>query len=307
MTSTAGSIRLDGLAVVITGSGRGIGAACALHAASLGAMVVVNDVDAVNAEAVAQEIRLSGGVAVSHQADVAVRAGAAALIRRCVTEFGRIDGLVNNAALMSLGRLEDHDEAHLRHLLDVNVVGGFNCAAEAIVAFYAQGSGSIVNVTSGAHLGMAGAGGYAATKGAVASMTYSWAADAAGTGVRVNALSPLAISAMSAQTQAYLRATGLTDLVIEAPTAAESAPAVCYLLSAASAHLSGQVVRADGPRLSLMAHPAIAQPVLQRESWSADDIARAFAVTLDHRQSPIGLAWATAPASAVDPGWVEFV
>ena len=306
MSSTAASVRLDGLAVVITGSGRGIGAACAVHAASLGAMVVVNDVDAVNAEAVAREIRDSGGIAVPHQADVAVRAEAATLIGRCVTEFGRIDGLVNNAALMSLGRLEDHDEAHLRHLLDVNVVGGFNCASEAIVVFYAQGSGSIVNVTSGAHLGMSAASDYAATKGAVASMTYSWAIDAAGTGVRVNALSPLAISAMSAQTQAYLRGTGLTDLVIEAPTPAESAPAVCYLLSDASAHLNGQIVRADGPRLSLMAHPAITQPVLHRESWSADDIARAFAVTLDHRQSPTGLAWTAEPATLLDPGWVEF-
>jgi NAD(P)-dependent dehydrogenase (short-subunit alcohol dehydrogenase family) len=186
------------------------------------------------------------------------------------------------------------------------VVGGFNCAAEAIVHLYAQGSGSIVNVTSGAHLGMRQSGDYAATKGAVASMTYSWALDAAGTGVRVNALSPLAISAMSAQTEEYLRRSGLPDTVIEAPTPAESAPAVAYLLSDASAHLSGQIVRADGPRLSLMAHPAIMEPVLYREHWTVDDIARAFTCELSPRQSPVGIAWTPHAPRQADPGTVAF-
>ncbi len=290
------TVRLDGRAVVITGSGRGIGAACAVHAASLGAWVVVNDL--AGAEGVAADIRAAGGVAVAHPADVSVRADAAGLVGRCLDEFGRIDGLVNNAALMSLGRLEGHDADHLRRLLDVNVVGGFNCAAEAVAAMYAQGSGSIVNVTSGAHVGMAEMGGYAATKGAVASMTYTWAIDAAARGVRVNALSPLAAGAMVAQSAAYM------GHPIEAPEPAANAPAVSYLLSDASAHVTGQIVRVDGPLLALMAHPAILEPVLHRECWTSDDVARAFASALS--PSPTGMAWAVHTPSAVNSGHEEF-
>lgn len=307
MTSTGGPVRLDEKAVVVTGAGRGVGAACAAHAASLGARVVVNDIDPDSAERVAAAVRATGGRAVAHPADIAVRSQAAGLVARCLAEFGRIDGLVNNAALMSLGRLEDHDDGHLRRLLEVNVVGGFNCAAEAIRPMYAQRSGSIVNVTSGAHLGLPEMGDYAATKGAVASMTYAWAADAAGTGVRVNALSPLAESAMSAMSQAYLRSTGRPDAVVVAPAAAQNAPAVSYLLSDAAAGVTGQIVRVDGCRLSIMAHPAILEPVLHRDSWSSDDVERAFSRVLGMRQSPTGLAWAAGPPSPVDPGSVELV
>lgn len=290
------AIRLDGKTVVITGSGRGIGAACAVHAAALGAQVVVNDIE--GAGTTAADIRAAGGVAVAHPADVSVRTEAAGLVARCLDEFGRIDGLVNNAALMSLGRLEDHDSDHLRRLLDVNVVGGFNCAAEAVAAMYAQGSGSIVNVTSGAHMGLAEMSDYAATKGAVASMTYAWAIDAATRGVRVNALSPLAAGAMVAQSAAYL------GHPIDAPEPAANAPAVSYLLSDAAAHITGQIVRVDGSHLALMAHPAIMEPVLYRERWTSDDVARAFTSALS--PSPTGLAWTVRPPSDVDPGRREF-
>lgn len=295
-----GHVRLDGKAVVITGSGRGIGAACAAHAAALGALVVVNDLAGSGAEDVAAGIRATGGVAVAHPADVSVRAEAAGLIARCLDEFDRIDGLVNNAALMSLSLLEDHDEEHLRRLLDVNVVGGFHCAAEAIGPMYAQGSGSIVNVTSGAHTGMAEMGAYAATKGAVASMTYAWAVDATGRGVRVNALSPLAAGAMVAQSAAHF------GHPLAAPEPARNAPAVSYLLADDSAHVTGQIVRVDGSHLSLMAHPAIVELVLYRECWTSDDVARAFADVLDARRSPAGLGWAAQPPSAVDPLPREF-
>lgn len=299
-------MRLDGRAVVITGAGQGVGEACARYAASLGARVVVNDVDAASAKRVAAAIRDLGGLAVAHPADVSVRSEAAGLVDRCVDEHGHIHGLVNNAALMSLGRLEDHDEVHLRRLLDVNVVGGFNCAAEAIVPMKDEGSGSIVNVTSGAHLGLTEMSDYAATKGAVASMTYAWAADTAGTGVRVNALSPLATSAMTATAQRYYASTGRTDVVITAPQAAANAPAVAFLLSPASVHVTGQIVRVDGSQLSLMAHPAITTPVLERDVWTADDVDRAFAQVLGARQSPVGLSWTTDPPSSSPPRPLPF-
>jgi NAD(P)-dependent dehydrogenase (short-subunit alcohol dehydrogenase family) len=121
---------LVGRAVVVTGAGRGIGKEVAREVARLGGLVVVNDIDEAAAAATAQEIG-GDGKAVAHAADVADAAAAEALVQRCVAEFGRIDGLVNNAALMAVGDLVEHDAALLRRVLEVNVVGVANCAAAA--------------------------------------------------------------------------------------------------------------------------------------------------------------------------------
>lgn len=285
------TVTLADKAVVITGSGRGIGAACAELAASLGAHVVVNDIDPASASLTADRIVAAGGVAHAHPADIADQDAARGLINTCVERFGRIDGLVNNAALMSLGELKDHDAERFRRLLDVNVVAGFNCAAAAVTHMLRQGSGSIVNVTSGAHFGLPQMSDYAATKGATASMTYAWAADLVGTGVRVNALSPLATGAMVSKSKEYFDSLGLTDIRMEAPEPHTNAPSVAYLLSDRSTGVHGQIVRSDGTQLSLVAHPAVMEPVVTRDTWTADDVAAAFDETLSGLQSPLGVAW----------------
>jgi NAD(P)-dependent dehydrogenase (short-subunit alcohol dehydrogenase family) len=292
-------------AVVVTGAGRGVGEACAREIARLGGRVVVNDIDAGSAQRVAEAIVAGGGIAVAHPADVTNRAEAAALIERSVTEFGRIDGLVNNAALMAVGDLVEYDEQVLRRLLEVNVVGVVNCAAEAVVRMYRQNSGSIVNVTSGAHLGLTHMSLYAATKGAVASLTYAWAAEARDTAVRVNALSPFAIGHMTRMTDDYLIANGHADAPFAAPAPEANAPVVAYLLSDRAAAIHGQVVRIDGTKLSLMAHPAIMPPVLENPMWTYLDVGRAFDEVLARRQAPVGIAWGE-PASRQPPQPIEF-
>jgi NAD(P)-dependent dehydrogenase (short-subunit alcohol dehydrogenase family) len=106
---------LAGKAIVVTGSGRGIGATIAKLAASEGASVVVTDIDRDVAEQVAGEIVQSGGKAVAHAADITDWAGAGGLIQRCVDTYGKIDGLVNNAGLFRMGRVEENHarRAHL--------------------------------------------------------------------------------------------------------------------------------------------------------------------------------------------------
>lgn len=296
---------LAGRAVVVTGAGRGVGAACAVELARLGACVVVNDVDARAAQRVADEIVADAGTAVAHPADVSSRAEAAGLIERAVTQYGRIDGLVNNAALMAVGDIDEYDDAVLRRLLEVNVVGVANCAAEAIVRMYRQGSGSIVNVTSGAHLGLPHMSLYAATKGAVASFTYAWAAEAAGTGVRVNALSPFALGHMTQLTDRYMIDKGHADAPFDAPAPAANAPVVAYLLSDRAAGIHGQVVRIDGAKLSLMTHPAIMSPVLECPVWTYEAVDRAFREVLAGRQAPVGIAWGE-PAGVKPPSATPF-
>jgi NAD(P)-dependent dehydrogenase (short-subunit alcohol dehydrogenase family) len=265
---------LQDKAVVVTGGGFGLGRAYARAAAAEGASVLVNDIDGDRAKAVAQEIADAGGRAAAHPASVVDLEAARGTVAACVAEFGRIDGLVNNAGVIASGPPDEVTAQEIRHLVDVNVVGVVNGGVAAIEAMRRTG-GVIVNVTSGGHLGMPGLALYGATKGAVASLVYGWAIDLAGTGIRVTGFSPLGKSGMG-------RSAGL-------PEAEHVAPAVAYLLSDAAAGLHGQVVRFDGARLSLMRPPAYAEPVVAAEpGWSVAAVAAAVEETLGATVHAIG-------------------
>ena len=280
---------LEGKSVVVTGSGRGIGAAIAASAAEHGARVVVNDIDDAPVSATVAAIVGAGGDAIGCVADVSQWSEAERLIEECVSAFGRIDGLVNNAAVFGMNRLDEMSEAELRTALSVNVAGTAFCATHAVRRMLAQGSGSIVNVTSGAQAGIPTMGVYGATKGAVASFTYAWAAELAGTGVRCNALSPMARTRMVDITDSYLAAQGLLMPHGPSPDPETNAPVVVHLLSDASAGLNGQVVRIEGTHLSTMTHPAVWLPTIERDPWTVDAVRAAFDDELGDRLSPIGV------------------
>lgn len=280
---------LDGKAVVITGSGRGIGAACAKHAAAHGAAVVVNDLDADAAESVVAEIRKAGGRAIAQRADISKWADAQALMERCVAEFGGIDGLVNNAGLYRLADLKETDEAHVRAMVEVNLVGAAFCATHAARRFR-NGAGSIVNMTSGSQTGLRGMGIYGATKGAIASATYSWAADSEGSGIRVNSVSPVADTRMSQSTDDFRASKGLPAFRAGPRPAPEAnAPVVTFLLSDLARGINGQVLWILGNRLSVMTHPAVTAPPMERDEWTPEAIAVAFGGELGKRLQPLGI------------------
>jgi NAD(P)-dependent dehydrogenase (short-subunit alcohol dehydrogenase family) len=278
------TMHLDGKAIVITGSGRGIGAACARLAASLGARVVVNDVDRAAMEETVAAIRDAGGQAVAQPADISKWDQAKALIDRCVAEWGRIDGLMNNAGLFRLARLDEQQESDARVMVEVNIMGTLACATHAIQHMKRQNKGAIVNVTSGSHMGLPAMGAYGATKGAVASFTYAWAAEFANTGIRINALSPMAASRMSDESQRYYG----KSIELKQPPAEANAPLVCYLLSDLAEGVNGQIVRSEGRQLSLVAHPGVALPILDGD-WNVDSVAQAFRDDLGRRQFPVGV------------------
>ena len=280
---------LEGKVIIVTGAGSGLGRAYAHLASRLGASVVVGDIDFERAAMTASEIEAAGGTAAPAAVDVASWEAARELVEGSVERYGRLDGLVNNAGVMRPGRAHELTGEDMHALLAVNVLGTAACSVHAARHMVAAGRGSIVNVTSGAHLGLAGMAGYGASKGAVASLTYCWAADLQGTGVRVNAVSPWGSTDMLGVQAAYLRARGITRDVEGYPAEA-NAPMVCYLLSDASAHVHGQIVRFDRGRLSLMAHPAVLVGSVQREEWSVDDIATAFRDQLDTLLQPLGIA-----------------
>ncbi|MGW4131794.1 SDR family NAD(P)-dependent oxidoreductase [Amycolatopsis japonica] len=259
---------LSGKAVVITGSGQGLGRAFAHHAAAQGAAVVVNDVEAGIADEVAREIRALGGRAVSHAGSVADAEQAAGLIDRCVAEFGRLDGLVNNAGVNYRAEPWAADPARMREVVEVNVLGPLFCGTAAAKVLRAQGGGVIVNVGSGSMIGQRRAAAYSASKGAVASMTASWAADLAEHGIRVNAVAPVA----------WTRMAWNDPSVVQTPehTPERVAPLVTYLLSDLSAGITGQILRFRGDNLCVLRQTAIKDPVLDRDGWTVEDIAAAL-------------------------------
>ncbi|MDO8358667.1 MAG: SDR family oxidoreductase [Devosia sp.] len=289
----AGGRSLEGKAIVITGAGRGLGATYARCVTAEGAAVVVNDIDAASAGAVAAEIWAAGGRAVAAPGDVASWSFAAALIERCMDEFGGIDGLVNNAGILRPARIEDITEADLRRMIEVNLVGTMACGLAAAKHMLRQGRGAIVNVASGSQTGDIALSAYGATKGAIASLTYAWAVECAGRGVRVNAVSPLADTDMAKANAKFLAEQSAHRDVAYAslPPPESNAPVVAYLLSDRAAGVNGQVVRIAGRALSFVTHPMIASPVLDGE-WTLDAVAEAFEATLAGRQLPLGLTYA---------------
>ena len=169
--------------------------AFALACAAEGAKVVVNDVDVEEAAAVVAEIVGLGGEALVSGHSVADWDAADDLVDSCVQAYGRIDGLVNNAVTYPyFGEPWAEEVDTIRHAIEVNVMGAMFCGVHALRRMQEQRRGSVVNLTSRAMLGIPGAGTYSAAKGALASMTYSWALDMAQHGVRVNALAPAAMT-----------------------------------------------------------------------------------------------------------------
>lgn len=261
---------LEGKAVVVTGAGRGLGEAFAVHVAHAGAAVVVNDVDAELAERTAAGIREHGGRAVASGHSVADPAQAQAIIDLCVEEFGAVDGLVNNAGLNYEAYPWDDDVERIRELVEVNVLGVMYTGMAAVKAMRGHGGGSIVNISSGASLGQRKLGVYAASKGAVASLTYSWALDLEECGIRVNAVCPLAHTRMVWKSERSLRACPPDR------TPSRIAPVVLFLLGDGSDGITGQMIRCNGPQLHVMGQPFLKQPILERAAWDTETVQRAF-------------------------------
>ncbi|BBX62540.1 short-chain dehydrogenase [Mycobacterium saskatchewanense] len=270
MTDQTRSRVLAGHSVVITGAGRGLGAAFARLAAAEGARLVVNDINAAAARQIAVEL---GEVteAIADSSDVSSWHGAERLIGTCIARYGSIDGLVSNAGVIAVGRPEEATEADLRHVIEVNLLGTAFCGVHALRAMLLQGRGSIVNVTSGAQLGLPTVAAYAASKGGITSLTYSWAAATKGSGVRVNAVSPDAATPLAAEVAQHFPDTPAGDKSPES-----NAPAVVYLLSDLASSVTGQVVLTGGERLSVLDPPSPRRPAARQPEWTVELVAQAF-------------------------------
>ena len=244
--------------LLVTGGGRGIGAAAARLAAQQGWTVAVNyTANSLAADEVVRQIRASDGNAMAVQADVAIEAQVMTMFERIDAKFGPITGLVNNAGVVDVSaRLDEMDMARWRRMCDINVMGTLLCAREAVRRMSTRHGGSggaIVNVSSAAsRLGSPGQYvDYAAAKGAIDAFTIGLAKEVAGEGIRVNAVRPGLI-------ETEIHASGglpnrVNELKHQVPmqrggTADEVAQAIVWLLSDAASYTTMSLLDVSGGR-----------------------------------------------------------
>jgi NAD(P)-dependent dehydrogenase (short-subunit alcohol dehydrogenase family) len=238
--------------VLITGALTGIGRATAVAFARDGARVVVSGRREVEGKALEAELRSLGAEAEFIKADVRNDDEVRELVDRTVARYGRIDAAVNNAGSEGQPGLVTQQTAEsYAATFDTNVLGTLLSMKHELRVMQAQGTGSIVNISSTyGHAGAAGASVYAASKHAVEGMTKSAALEAAASGVRVNAVAPGPI-----ETDMLNRFTGTAEakaaLASRVPLGRIGAPeeiarTVAFLASDAASFVTGHVLTADG-------------------------------------------------------------
>ncbi|MFD7903751.1 SDR family oxidoreductase [Kitasatospora sp. NPDC059747] len=244
--------------LLVTGAGRGIGAATALLAARRGHHVCVNyRADEASADAVVAAIRAEGGTSVAVRADVTRTAEVERLFATVDAELGPLTGLVNNAGTLERQcRLEDLDEERLNRIWAANITGPFLCAAQAVRRMstrHGGRGGAVVNVSSAAsRLGSPNEYvDYAAAKGAVDSMTRGLALEVAAEGIRVNAVRPglihTGIHALGGEPGRVDRV-GPTLPMGRGGRPEEVAETILFLLSPASSYMTGAFLDVAGGR-----------------------------------------------------------
>ncbi len=240
--------RLDQQVALVTGAGRGIGAAIARRLADEGAAVVLVDRDAASANELAEALQQAGHKTLSLTADVTVRSEVEGLMAQVRAAFGGLDILVNNAGIIRdgyLGKLTDDD---WDTVLAVNLKGPFLCCQAALPLLRERQRGAIVNLASRSWLGNIGQANYSASKGGVVSLTRTLALELARFHINVNAVAPGLID--TPMTRAMPDA-ARERLLRQQPTGEmgtvdDIAAAVAFLAGSDARFITGQVLHVDG-------------------------------------------------------------
>ncbi|SFO59835.1 SDR family NAD(P)-dependent oxidoreductase [Actinomadura madurae] len=303
-------MELNGKVAVVTGAGRGLGLAYAGELARAGAAVVVNDVDAEAAEAAARRIAGAGGRAVAHAAAIGTSETAEALVARAVDEFGRLDVMVTNAGVLRdrvLWKMTDDD---FDTVVQVHLRGTFTCARAAAVRFREQGEGGrlILIGSPAGQRGNFGQTNYSAAKAGIVGFVRTWAMELARANVTVNAIVPVAATAMTETIPAlapYVEAMRegramppFARRALAFGTPEDAAGLVAFLASDAASGITGQAVGVGGDRLSLWTHPVQAVAAYRDGGWGADDVAEAWPTVFAGHEQSVGEDLPEAPEAA---------
>ncbi len=236
--------------VLITGSSRGVGRACAIEFARLGCLVVING--AHNKEALENtkaQIHAFGGQCIAILSDVSTPDGAHNFISNAKKTFGEIDILINNAGISHIGLLTDMTSDDWNKILHTNLSSVFYCCQEALPSMIRKKSGRILNISS--VWGICGAScevAYSATKGGINAFTMALAKELAPSGISVNAI---ALGAVDTEMNAFLSTEERNALIDEIPAGRlakpqEAAQFIYEIAMQTSSYMTGQVIRFDG-------------------------------------------------------------
>ncbi|MEV6329301.1 SDR family NAD(P)-dependent oxidoreductase [Streptomyces sp. NPDC051909] len=295
------TVDLTGKVAIVTGSGRGLGLAYASALAAAGASVVVNDLDAEVAEKAAAGIVEAGGRAVAEAVAVGTAEAADRLVERAVSAFGRLDVLVTNAGILRdrvLWKMTDED---FDAVVGTHLRGTFTCARAAAVRMREQGEGGrLILVGSPAgQRGNFGQTNYAAAKAGVAAMARTWSMELAKAGITVNAVVPVAATAMTETIPAfapYVEAmrggAPLPDFLRKGEgfgTVEDCAALVPFLASDAAVGVTGQCVGIGGDRLALWSHPEEIATAYADGGWSPQTIAAAWHTSVGRVPQTVGI------------------
>jgi NAD(P)-dependent dehydrogenase (short-subunit alcohol dehydrogenase family) len=287
--------QLDGKAIVVTGSGRGIGREVAMLAASLGARVVVNDpganVDGTShdngpAEQTVNDIKSRGGTAVANFDAVGTMDAGERLIKTALDTFGRLDGVVNCAGILRDRMIFNMSEEEWDDVIRVHLKGHFSTVKPASILFRQQRYGRIVNYSSISGLqGNPGQANYGAAKAGIAGLTRVVARELGRYGVTCNAISPGAQTRMTQSVpdtarELRARATGgqpvamprTTSLSPQGPE--QVAPMTVFLLLDEAWNINGQIFHVAGGTIQRLAHPYPAAATLFKPggNWTMDEL-----------------------------------
>lgn len=247
---------VEGKVVIVTGAGRGLGAAAAELMASEGGKIIVADINEQGGHAVVERIRALGAEAVFSKTNVSDEAQVQEMVNLAVATFGRLDGIVNNAATIVVTEIENLSVEDWDRVMAVNGRGVFLGCKHSIRQFRKQGGGgSIVNIGSiSGILGLAQQPVYCASKGAVVQLTRQIAMEYAHQNIRCNSVGPGSIDGEFFQI--YLDGQGDADAALQAVLAAhpigrvaqpkEIAEAIMFMISDKSSFVTGSNLQVDG-------------------------------------------------------------
>ena len=245
----AGNNELDGKVAIVTGAGRNIGRAIALTLAQDGASIVVNArSNRAEAEAVGREIEALGGKALVHIGDVANAADVQAMVDAALRHFGRLDILINNAALRREKPFAEMTHAEWREVMDVTLDGPFHCAKACLPALQKSGAGTIINIGGlSAHTGAKSRSHVVTAKAGLIGFTRALASELGSDGITVNCVVPGLIGTPRPKGQPE-PAHHLTHNTI---TGARGKPedvaaAVRFLCGPGARYITGQAIHTNG-------------------------------------------------------------
>lgn len=243
-------MKLVGKVALITGGTRGIGKSIAIEFARQGAILALNYVnDDERAEETLKEIKEMGAYGILIKGDVSNYNFASSMIEEIIKTLGKIDILVNNAAISKVGLFMDMEECDYNSIMDINFKSAYNTSHNVIKHMIGNKRGNIINISSmWGNLGASCEVLYSSSKGAINSFTKSLAKELAPSNIRVNAVAP---GVINTDMNAWLSKEEKEELISEIPlgrlgNGQEVAKVVTFLASEDSSYVTGQIINVDG-------------------------------------------------------------